>query len=100
MNEKKLYRLYNEEGLSVRRRRGRKRARATRTPRPKPNCQNVRRPLDFASDTCGASRKVRILAVNASCRCENLGLIADASLSGVGADRADPDLHTWLCRQR
>jgi putative transposase len=28
MNHKKLYRLYREEGLSVRRRRGRKRARA------------------------------------------------------------------------
>ena len=32
MNEKKLYRLYKEEGLSVRRRRGRKRARGTRAP--------------------------------------------------------------------
>ena len=37
MNEKKLYRLYKEEGLSVRRRRGRKRARGTRTPMPIPN---------------------------------------------------------------
>ena len=34
MNPKKLYRLYREEGLSVRRRRGRKRARGTRTPMP------------------------------------------------------------------
>ena len=32
MNEKKLYRLYKEEGLSVRQRRGRKRAGGTRTP--------------------------------------------------------------------
>ncbi len=32
MNEKKLYRIYREEGLSVRRRRGRKRARGSRTP--------------------------------------------------------------------
>ena len=30
MNEKKLYRLYKEEGLAVRRRRGRKRATGTR----------------------------------------------------------------------
>lgn len=30
MNEKKLYRIYREEGLSVRRRRGRKRARGMR----------------------------------------------------------------------
>ncbi len=34
MNHKKLYRLYRDEGLSVRRRRGRKRARGTRTPVP------------------------------------------------------------------
>ena len=34
MNPKKLYRLYRDEGLSVRRRRGRKRARGTRTPMP------------------------------------------------------------------
>jgi len=34
MNEKKLYRIYREEGLSVRRRRGRKRARGSRTPMP------------------------------------------------------------------
>ncbi len=32
MNQKKLYRIYREEGLSVRRRRGRKRARGSRTP--------------------------------------------------------------------
>lgn len=36
MNHKKLYRLYREEGLSVRRRRGRKRARGNRTPMPVP----------------------------------------------------------------
>ena len=32
MDHKKLYRLYREEGLSVKRRRGRKRARGSRTP--------------------------------------------------------------------
>ncbi len=34
MNEKKVYRIYREEGLSVRRRRGRKRARGSRSPMP------------------------------------------------------------------
>ena len=62
-NEKKSYRLYKEEGLSVRRRRGRKRARATRTPMPIPNRPKVRWSLDFVSDTFGACRKFRILAV-------------------------------------
>jgi len=42
MNHKKLYRLYREEGLSVRRRRGRKRARGSRTPIPVPLRPNDR----------------------------------------------------------
>ncbi len=87
MNEKKLYRLYKEEGLSVRRRHGRKRARGTRAPMPIPNRPNMRWSLDFVSDTFGASRKFRILAVNDDCTRENLGLIADTSLSGARVAR-------------
>lgn len=80
MNEKKHYRIYREEGFSVRRRRGRKRARGSRTPMPlRPNqCWS----LDFLSDTFGACRKFRILAVNDDCCRENLGLIANTCISG------------------
>ena len=46
MNQKKLYRLYNEKGLSVRRRRGRKPTRVTRAPMPIPNRPNMRWSLD------------------------------------------------------
>ena len=42
MNHKKLYRIYREEGLSVKRRRGRKRARGTRTPMPVAAWPNAR----------------------------------------------------------
>ena len=87
MNEKKLYRLYKEEGLSVRRRRGRKRARGTRVPMPIPNRPNVRWSLDFVSDTFGASRKFRVLAVIDDCTRENLALIADTCLSGARVAR-------------
>jgi putative transposase len=65
MNHKKLYRLYREEGLSVRRRRGRKRARGT--PLPVPLAPGARWSMDFVSDTFGASRKFRILAINDDC---------------------------------
>lgn len=82
MNAKKLYRIYREEGLSVRRRRGRKRARGSRTPMPVPLRPNQRWSLDFLSDTFGACRRFRILAVNDDCSRENLCLIADTSLSG------------------
>ena len=64
MNHKKLYRLYREEGLSVRCRRGRKRARGSRSPMPQALRPNQRWSMDFVSDTFGASRRFRILAVN------------------------------------
>ncbi len=76
MNHKKLYRLYREEGLSVKRRRGRKRARGTRTPMPEAARPNARWSLDFLSDSFGASRKFRILAVIDDCCRENLCLMA------------------------
>lgn len=87
MNEKKLYRIYWEEGLSVRRRRGRKRARGSRTPMPVSLRPNQRWSLDFLSDTFGACRKFRIQAVNDDCCRENLALIADTSISGARVAR-------------
>jgi len=83
MNEKKLYRICREEGLSVRRRRGRKRARGSRTPMPVPMQPNQRWSLDFLSDTFGTCRKFYILAVNDDFCRENLALMADTSISGA-----------------
>ena len=79
--------LLKWEGLSVRRRRGRKRARGTRAPMPIPNRPNVRWSLDFVSDTFGVLRKFRILAVIDDCTRENLGLIADTTLSDARVAR-------------
>ena len=87
MNHKKLYRLYTEEKLGVRRRRGRKRARGTRTPMPEALRPGKRWSLDFLSDTFGASRRFRILAVNDDCCRENLCLMADTSISGARVAR-------------
>ena len=82
MHHKKLYRIYREEGLSVKRCRGRKRARGTRTPLPVAAHPNAGWSLDFVSDSFGASRKFRILAVIDDCTRECLYLLADTSLSG------------------
>ena len=87
MNHKKLYRIYREEGLSVKRRRGRKRARGSRTPMPAAAHPNARWSLDFLSDSFGASRKFRILAVIDDCCRENLCLMADTSISGARVAR-------------
>ena len=51
LNHKKLYRLYKEERLSVRKRGGRKRALGTRAPMAIPQDQNLRWSLDFVMDT-------------------------------------------------
>jgi len=83
MNHKKLYRIYREEGLSVRWRRSRKRACGTRTPMPVAAHPNARWSLDFVSDSFGASRKFRMLAVIDDCTRECLCLVADTSLSGA-----------------
>ncbi|AGI68491.1 IS3-family integrase [Octadecabacter antarcticus 307] len=83
MNHKKLYRLYTEEKLDVRRRRGRKRARGSRTPMPVALRPGECWSRDFVSDTFGASRKFRMLAVNDDCCRENLCLMADTSISGA-----------------
>lgn len=87
MNHKKLYRLYTEEKLGVRRRRGRKRARGSRTPMPEALQPGERWSLDFLSDTFGASRRFRILAVNDDCCRENLCLMADTSIPGARVAR-------------
>jgi putative transposase len=82
MNHKKLYRLYREEGLAVRRRRGRKRAVGARAPLPSAVAPNDRWSLDFVADMFGNGRRFRILAVVDDCTRESLALIADTSLSG------------------
>jgi putative transposase len=63
LNRKKLYRLYNEKHLTVRKRGGRKRALGTRAPMTVPQGINQRWSLDFVSDALLDSRRFRILAV-------------------------------------
>lgn len=87
MNHKKLYRLYREERLAVRRRRGRKRALGTRAPMVLPQGGNQRWSLDFLSDALSDSRRFRILAVVDDFTRECLCLVADTSLSGMRVAR-------------
>ena len=54
---------------------------------PVPLHPNQRWSLDFLSDTFGACRKFRILAVNDDCCRENLCLIPDTSISGARVAR-------------
>ena len=83
MNHKKLYRLYREERLMVRRRGGRKRALGTRAPMELPQTLNQRWSLDFVSDTLADGRRFRILCIVDDFSRECLATVVDTSLSGV-----------------
>jgi putative transposase len=88
VNHKRLFRLYREERLSVRRRGGRKKAIGTRAPMLVPLLPNHRWSLDFVSDQLTNGRRFRVLAIVDDCTRECLALVADTSLSGVRVARA------------
>ena len=83
MNHKKMYRLYHEEKLMVRRRGGRKRALGTRAPMLLPERLNQRWSLDFIADTLSDGRRFRILCVVDDFSRECQACVVDTSLSGV-----------------
>jgi putative transposase len=87
INRKKLYRLYRQQRLTVRKRGGRKRALGTRAPMAVPQGINQRWSLDFVSDALSDSRRFRILAVIDDFSRECLALVADNSLSGIRVAR-------------
>ncbi len=82
MNLKKVYRLYREERLTVRKRGGRKRALGTRAPMAVPQDPNQRWSLDFVSDALACGRRFRMLNVIDDYSRECLACIIDTSLSG------------------
>ena len=82
MNLKKVYRLYCEEGLKVRRRGGRKRAIGTRAPLEKALRPNAIWVLDFVSDTLETGRRFRVFNVEDQFTRRGLGVEIDTSLPG------------------
>lgn len=83
MNLKKVYRLYKEERLTVRKRGGRKRALGTRAPMTLPQGANQRWSLDFVQDALNDGRRFRILNIVDDFTRECLASVVDTSLSGV-----------------
>ncbi len=87
VNRKRVYRLYKEERLMVRRRGGRRRAIGVRSPMPLPLGPNQRWSLDFVHDQMTDGRRLRILAVVDDYTRECLALVADTSISGIRVAR-------------
>jgi len=82
VNHKRVYRLYRDEGLSVRRR-GRKRvAREARLPLPAPIGPNELWSLDFVSDALAWGRRIRLLCIIDAFTRESLAIEVDTSLPG------------------
>ena len=63
LNHKRVYRLYREEGLQIRRRRKRKRAARPRRAMEMPTAENERWSMDFVHDQLASGRRLRCFTV-------------------------------------
>jgi putative transposase len=87
VNHKRVYRLYREEGLSVRKRKRKRVSRQERLPLEAPTGPNQLWSLDFVQDRLSWGRKFRMLAVVDTYTRESLAIEVDTSLSGVRVAR-------------
>ncbi len=100
VNHKRVYRLYTEEGLALRRRRPRRhRSAVARVRLPAPTQPNEQWAMDFMHDTLADGRAVRILTVLDVYARECVALVGAAAFSGgdvarvltiAGVDRGLP----------
>jgi putative transposase len=88
----RIYRLYREEGLSVRKRRARRRAVGARAPILVEARPNGRWSLDFIHDQLACGRRFRILNIVDDVTRECLAAIPDTSISGRRVARELTDL--------
>ena len=87
VNHKRVYRLYREEGLSVRKRTRKRMSREARQPLQAPTGPNQLWCLDFVQDSLSWGRKFRLLTVEDVFTREALAIEVDTSLSGVRVAR-------------
>ena len=78
----RIYRLYREEGLAVRKRQARRKVIGTRAPILVEARPNARWSLDFVHDQLACGRRFRILNVVDDVTRECLAAIPDTSISG------------------
>ena len=83
----RIYRLYREEGLSVRKRKARRRAVGTRAPILVEAKANARWSLDFVYDQFACGRRFRVLNIVDDVTRECLAAVPDTSISGRRAAR-------------
>jgi putative transposase len=91
VNHKRIYRLYVEEKLSLRRKRGRKRSRV-RQPLPEAVAANQVWSVDFMTDALSSGRRFRTLNIVDDYTRECLAIEVDTSLGGVRVVRVLEEL--------
>jgi putative transposase len=83
VNHKRIYRIYTEEGLTLKRKRPKRhRSAAARVERPAASQPNERWCMDFVSDALADGRRLRVLTVVDTCTRECLALRAGQRLQG------------------
>ena len=88
----RIYRIYREEGLTVRKRRARRRAVGTRAPILIEAKANARWSLDFVHDQFACGRRFRVLNIVDDVTRECLAAVPDTSISGRRVARELTDL--------
>ena len=83
VNRKRVYRLYREAGLAVRRRKRKRIGLVERKPLPKPQAANLSWSMDFVSDGLADSRRVRCLNIVDDCTRECVAIEVDTSITGT-----------------
>ena len=83
LNHKRLYRLYREDGLAVRRRRRKRIAASARQPMAVPTGVNERWSMDFMADALADGRSFRTFNVVDDFSRECLAIEVDTSLPGL-----------------
>lgn len=87
VNRKRVYRLYREAGLAVRRRKRKRIGLVERKPLPNPIAANLSWSMDFVSDGLANGRRLRCLNIVDDCTRECLAIEVDTSITGTRVKR-------------
>lgn len=82
VNHKRVYRLYRQADLSIRKRKKRRGVMVPREPLQLPRRRNEVWSMDFAMDSLFNGRRIKILAIVDDCTKEAIDLVPDFGISG------------------
>ncbi|MGH9553034.1 MAG: IS3 family transposase, partial [Terriglobales bacterium] len=83
VNRKRVYRIYRDAGLAVRRRKRKRMELCERKPLPKPAAANLSWSMDFVADGLADGRRLRCLNIVDDCTRECVAIEVDTSITGT-----------------